>query len=464
MDSIESKREAPEPVAGGVSPDVSEEATPTPSRVQPILVVVAGFLVMFTSTAVIFSFGVYQALYEAMAKEADTPFTGASSAMIGLIGTLAIALMSMAAPFVMTWIKVYPPRVVVMAGGVVFGVACVLASVSERLWQFVLTQGLLLGIGVCMAYIPAVTVSPTWFDRRRGLAMGLIIAGSALGGIVWPPVLRALIDAVGFRNALRICGCICCLCNVLAGAALRWEPRFYERQVRVQVRHLTPATGWYKVVPLVNWQVARTSKFAAQALGCFLQSAAYSTPLFFYASYAQALGYSGTAAANFITLSNASNFVSRILTGYMADHCGRINALLFTTFASTIAVLAFWLPSIVAQAHGSSLTGHALFFVFTILYGCFASAYISLFPASLIELFGVQNFTSVNGALYLVRGLGALVGTPLTGLLIPQATALTAPIAYERAAITVGVLLFAATVAIFWARVEVTLGGWKWKV
>jgi hypothetical protein len=66
-----------------------------------------------------------------------------------------------------------------------------------------------------------------------------------------------------------------------------------------------------------------------------------------------------------------------------------------------------------------------LFIVYTILYGVFAIAYISLFPASLIEILGVQNFTSVNGALYLIRGIGALIGILLTGMLIPKSDALT---------------------------------------
>ena len=105
-----------------------------------------------------------------------------------------------------------------------------------------------------------------------------------------------------------------------------------------------------------------------------------------------------------------------------------------------------------------------LFIIFTILYGAFASAYISLFPASLIELFGVQHFTSVNGALSLIRGIGALLGTPLTGLLIPQAAALTSPTIYMHAAVTVGVLMFVAGVATFWARLEATIGSKrKWK-
>ena len=422
--------------------------------------VAAGLVVMITTCAFVFSFGVYQSLYEEMTREPNTPFTGSTTALIDLIGTLAIALMSMAGPFAMSWAKLFSPQAVIIAGGWVFGIAYILASFSKALWHFALTQGLLLGIGTCMAYVPTMAVAPTWFSKRRGLAMGVIISGTGVGGMIWPPALRAMISHVGFRNALRISGCISLTTVTAAGAILRWEPKF-EEQVKLQAAGSNAARSkakWTRLfsVPLVNWRVARSKRFAAQALGCFLQSVGYSTPLFFYAAYAQALGYSATTAANFITLSNASNFVSKIIIGYAADKLGRINALAVTTMLSAVAVFAFLLPSSLA----SSAAAHGLFIVFTILYGAFASAYISLFPASLVELFGVQHFTSVNGALYLVRGIGALLGTPLTGLLIPRGTALTASGTYERAAITVGVLLFAATVASFWVRAEVR-GKWR---
>ncbi|KAF9886784.1 hypothetical protein FE257_011161 [Aspergillus nanangensis] len=441
-----------------------DDATGKPSTLHQVTVVASGALVMFTTCAFVFTYGVYQSLYEEMAKDptTTTPFTGASTAQIGLIGTLAIAIMSMGGPFAMLWSKLYSPQLVIIAGGWICGLALILASFGRHLWHFTLTQGVLLGVGTCLAYVPTMSVAPPWFDKRRGLAMGVIIGGTGIGGMVWPPALRAMITHLGFRNALRITGCVALVGVSAAGYTLRWEPRFQD-QVRLQMRgHSRSSWGWMKV-PLVNWRVARSRRFVSHALGCFLQSAGYSTPLFFYVAYARALGYSNATAANFLTVNNAANFVSRIVIGWCADRYGRINALVVTTLLSAVSVLALWLPSTFYPGSVSGAGAEGLFIVFTILYGTFASAYISLFPASLIELFGVQNFTSVNGALYLIRGIGAF-GTPLTGLLIPQSTALSSPGVYERASITVGVLLFAASVACFWVRIEATLGAaWKWK-
>lgn len=96
-----------------------------------------------------------------MAKEPNNPFTGSSTAIISLIGILAIALMTIGGPFVIIWAKVYSPQLVISAGGLVFGLAFILASFSQNQWQFALTQGVLAGIGTCMSYVTMTAVAPT---------------------------------------------------------------------------------------------------------------------------------------------------------------------------------------------------------------------------------------------------------------------------------------------------------------
>ncbi|KAJ5703033.1 hypothetical protein N7488_010581 [Penicillium malachiteum] len=415
-------------------------------RLQPILVLAASTTLVFTGCGINFTFGVWQELYDSMSKLPNTPFTGATPAEIDLIGTLAIALMTMGAPFSTAWAKRYSPRGVVLAGGVIFSVALILASFSETLWQLIVTQGLLLGIGTCMIYMPSVTVAPTWFSLHRGLAMGVILAGTGVGGVVWPLAFRSLIQRVGFRNTLRITACISFVMIWISGIFMKWPA---SQLTRIQAENAPSPRSFFRI-PLVDWRVVRTRKFAAHALGAALQSAAYYTPVFFFASFARTLGYSTTASANFIAISNAANALGKIVIGYAADRFGRLNTLFLTTLVSAISVLALWLPSSMSP---SQSTGSTLFILFAIFYGTFASAYVSLFPTSLVELFGVQNFVSVNGALYMVRGLATLLGTPIAGVLI-RSNQSQSPKSYENTSIMVGILLAAATFAVLWTRFE----------
>ncbi|KAI7971365.1 hypothetical protein EIK77_002477 [Talaromyces pinophilus] len=166
-------------------------------------------------------FGVYQDLYEAMAKEPNNPFTDISSSKIGLIGILSVSFMTMGGPFVATWARLYPPQLVVAMGELVFGVSHILASFSERLREFALTQGMFMGVGTSMTVVTTTSVAPTWFDERRGLAMGIIVAGTGVGGMIWPPILRATINSLRFKDAMRMSGCITFALVTFASVAMR---------------------------------------------------------------------------------------------------------------------------------------------------------------------------------------------------------------------------------------------------
>ncbi|KAL5686494.1 hypothetical protein EMGR_002788 [Emarellia grisea] len=99
-----------------------------------------------------------------------------------------------------------------------------------------------------------------------------------------------------------------------------------------------------------------------------------------------------------------------------------------------------------------------------ILYGSFASAYISRFPASLIELFGVQYLTSVNGVLVPHSGDGSVDRDAVDWNADSSVTALVSSIVYDRVGIVCGVLLFAATLACVSVRIDATLGEvGRWK-
>ncbi|KAJ5319818.1 hypothetical protein N7508_000101 [Penicillium antarcticum] len=433
------------------------------TRLDPAIIAIASLAVVFTGCGINFSFEVYQELYDSMSKEPNPPFTGATPAQIDLIGTLSIAMMNIGTPIATTWTKLYSPRTVTWACGVIFPLALVLASYSQVLWQFILTQGFLLGVGTGLGYMPPVTVAPTWFTLHRGLAMGIIMAGTGLGGVVWPLAFRYLIVRVGFRSTLRITAGISFVLICVAGTFMRWPP---SQLTRIQAENAAAArSSGVLRFPLVNWSVVRTRKFLIHALGAALQSAACYTPVFFFASYACTLGYSQATSANFIAISNAANAIGKIIIGHIADRIGRMNTLALATLISAVSVLALWLPSCLSDTQSS---GSNLFIAFTIIYGIFASAYISLFPASLMELFGVQNFTSINGLLYMVRGFATMVGTPVAGALIRSSHKRVDSRSYENTSIMVGVLLLDATVAALRARPEVPLpldgrqGRMKW--
>ncbi|KAE8408873.1 MFS general substrate transporter [Aspergillus pseudonomiae] len=413
-------------------PPESNPQTPRePSNLdrRKLLIIVAAFMLNFSGCRLLFSFGIYQSLYEDMSRKENNPFTGASSAEISLIGSIAAAFMKLGAPYVVAWCKYLSPQRVVFVGGLIYGVASVLASFGQALWHFQLTQGLLIGIGTCLSFMPSMAAPPSWFGKYRGLNMGIISAGTGIGGLVWSPILTACIQNLGFRNTLRLTGCICTVLICASGAV----------------------SGLLKV-PFPPREIVTTRKFVAQSLNAVLQSAAYYTPIFYIAAYSKTLG-------------NACNAIGKVGVGFVADKIGRLDSFFLTTLLSSVSTAGLWVPSTVIGTTNKS-SGRGLFIGFTILYGLFASAYIGLFSPALVEFFGMENMPRITGIMYFLQGAAGFVGTPVVGVLVGSLGGNLAPENYVYMAVFVGALMVASTVTVFWARMEVMVermqGGTQW--
>lgn len=431
------------------------------------MIIIAAFMLNFSGCGLLFSFGIYQSLYEDMSRQQKNPFTGASSAEISLIGSIAAALMKLGAPYVVAWCKYFRPQLVVFAGGLLFGIGSILASFGKELWHFQLTQGLLIGIATCLSFMPSMAVPPSWFGKYRGLNMGIISAGTGIGGLVWSPILTACIRSLGFRNTLRLTGCLCTVLICASGAVLDWEPKMAARLHEDNLKQ-SWASGLLKA-PLPPREIVMTRKFFAQCLNAVFQSAAYYTPIFYIAAYSQTLGYNDSDGSNFTALSNACNAIGKVGVGFVADKIGRLDSFFLTAFLSSVSTAGLWIPSTVVGTTSQS-SGRGLFIGFTILYGLFASAYIGLFSPALVEVFGMENLPRITGIMYFLQGAAGFVGTPVAGVLVRSLGGNVAPDAYLYMAIFVGALMVASAVTVFWARMEVMverMGGqrkWAWKL
>ena len=83
-----------------------------------------------------------------------------------------------------------------------------MVSLCKQYYQFFLAQAVLLGFSLAFLTIPSMAVTARHFDKSRGLATGLTIAGSSFGGIIWPILLDELLNhyKISFGWSLRIVG------------------------------------------------------------------------------------------------------------------------------------------------------------------------------------------------------------------------------------------------------------------
>lgn len=78
------------------------------------------------------------------------------------------------------------------------------ASFATELWELILYQGVLYGLGLLVVSYVIFSQLNEWFIERRGLAYGIQLSASGLGGLFLPFVLETLLERYGYARTLRI--------------------------------------------------------------------------------------------------------------------------------------------------------------------------------------------------------------------------------------------------------------------
>ena len=127
---------------------------------------------------------------------------------------------------------------------IVFGMF--MTSLCTEFWGLLVTQGFIMGLGMGFLFVPMMAVLSSWFNRKRGLAIGLAGSGSTiglraaifdeqaltiLGGIIYPILFYRLVDSVGFPWTCRAIASVLLFFSVLPIFALRSivQPRVVRR-------------------------------------------------------------------------------------------------------------------------------------------------------------------------------------------------------------------------------------------
>src|SRR5437762_10292394 len=99
------------------------------------------------------------------------------------------------------------PRAVMELGVALMGGGLLLAPLTTQPWHLYLTIGVMVGAGsVCLGYSGQSLFLPNWFIRRRGLAIGMALAGVGIGSVTLLPWVQFMIEQIGWRNACTAMG------------------------------------------------------------------------------------------------------------------------------------------------------------------------------------------------------------------------------------------------------------------
>jgi len=293
---------------------------------------------------------------------------GWSRAQISLAFSLSVLGVTLTVPFIGRLVDRFGARRVILPAVLLFGLSVLsLSFLSAHLWHFYVIY-LLMGVAASgTTPVPYSKVISRWFDRRRGLALGLSVAANALSASIMPSLAQALIAWVGWRQAYVLLGLMAMGVAIpVVGLLLKETP---------QLMGLKPDGE------AVGQAEASERRGLEEGLS-------------FHATW-----HTGT----FWLLVGA--FFLRIGVGYLLDLFFAPSVAVCFFCASTLGVSLLW-----------SGAGGDLAFVAVVLVGLGQGAELDVIPYLVSRYFGLRAFGEIYGYAFAVFTLGGVVGPLLMGM------------------------------------------------
>ncbi|SMQ56016.1 unnamed protein product [Zymoseptoria tritici ST99CH_3D7] len=355
------------------------------------LQVAGSFLVFGNLWGMSFAFGSFQSFYET----SYLPTLPAST--ISWIGTVTIFLLILIGVISGPLFDLGYFRTMLITGALIETLSVFLVSVSSSYYQLMLTQGVLMGLGNGLLYLPGLALVSRSFKRNRAIAMGITTCGAPIGGIIYTLVFEQLISRTSFGWTVRAMGFI------MLGTYLLSFPLLLFRAT-----NLGDLAAGGAPRKLFDKTALRDAPFWAYAWSNFFIFCGYMVPFIFIPSYAQQnLGTSRSFSLYISIIAQATSIVGRLVAGLSAAKIGGMIPWVVCVVSSGALCLG-WIG---ATSVGSFVT-------FAALYGAFSGALIPLPPSVFPQ---VCPDPKVFGArLGMAQGIGSvasLIGPPIAAAL-----------------------------------------------
>ena len=127
-------------------------------------------------------------------------------------------------PLVGGWVGARGPSSAIIVGATLTGATYLLLATTSELWQWYTYQSINAVFRQLMFFIPFQALISRWFDRKRGIALGILGTGFSLGGFVVVPLMRVIIDAYGWDGSFIFSGIVTVAVLVPLGLLLVRHP------------------------------------------------------------------------------------------------------------------------------------------------------------------------------------------------------------------------------------------------
>ena len=332
------------------------------------------------------------------------------------------------------------PRKSAMLAAVLFGLGQAgsgFAISMDSLTGFLLSYGLLSGLGLGIGYIAPVSTLVKWFPDKRGLATGMAVLGFGTGALVTAPVAASLIESIGISYTFYILGISYFVLMMLGASYItpppkNWMPAGMKAAVKAGTRKikkdLSQATSGEAVRTKHFWMLW-TMMLINTSAGIMMISVA--SPM-----AQNIVGLSAGAAATMVGIMGVFNGGGRLGWAAASDYISRPKVFIIFFI---IQLAAFITLPIITSAFIFQI------FIFLVV-SCYGGGFSNL-PAFIGDLFGTKELGAIHGYLLTTWSLGGLIGPTLVSQIYTR-TGSYIPVFY----VFTGLILIALIISILLNR------------
>jgi MFS family permease len=307
---------------------------------------------------------------------------------------IAAVTLGVVSPFLGRWLDRFTPRRIILLCVSVFG--CAMASLSllrAGVWQFYLTCLVLGIVGNGAAHLAYSRSISTWFRKRLGMALAIVMVGAGLGAMILPLFSQVIISGFGWRAAYASLGSLA----LLLGLPLTWR---YVRE-RAQVsRETTPI-----VVSGLSWQQGlRSFAFWIIVAVLFVGSISTNGAITHLVALLTDRHISAKDAALCASLLGGSSLLGRVGVGWLLDRFFGSRVAFFVSLLSASGLF------LLASANSFSAGCLA-----AILIGIGVGGEAAISPYLLTRYFGLRGFAVLYGFTWTFYAAAGAIGPVILG-------------------------------------------------
>jgi len=389
------------------------------------VVLVASFMISFILDAIMYSFGIILA---AIKEHYDV-----SNWTANMLTSLYTGFFLLCGPLVSGVLDQFGFRVAIMGGAFLTSVMFFVSIFAPNIYVMYVTIGVIGGTTTGMFYLSCLVIIAHYFDKLRGLATGITMAGSGIGFFVGPPLFEMGIKKYGLRAALLAISGLLMINAVIGVLSKSLNPpkssfRFGKKKRIVEKINVEIMSG--SIVSLKKEEEKQKKKenvflslfkemtdftllytnwrFLLITLSNFFVFSGYFLPFLFVAKVAALNGLTNPSFV--ISIIGIVNIPGRIIFGLLAD-IPAISPLALNSVSVLIG--AFPLLAYEQLLQYQAMTQYA----FGALYALSTSGVVTLTTPYLCEIVNLDKIANATGIVSLFRGFGCFIGPVIGGII-----------------------------------------------